>query len=174
MSDGSVEVTVAVSLQGLNEAVSARQPQRTQYLPPKVTQPPSRPAIPDGTTAYAPVVRAPQGSGYSGLLIDARGLGLKPAMSPRVFDQAGNETYGSSFVGREYAVQQGMVGYAKDMEKAAQNERVAGNPLVVKAVSVTGPAQTDIVISNEAAELVRQAARENNFLEKSRVMVVLD
>lgn len=175
MSDGSVEVTVAVSLQGLNDAMAARQPQRTQYLPPKITQPPPRPAIPDGAPTYAPTAqRAPQGPGYSGLLIDARGLGLKPAMSPRVFDQAGNETYGSSFVGREYAVQQGMVGYAKDMEKAAQNERVAGNPLVVKAVSVSGPAQTDIVISNEAAELIRQAARVNNFLEKSRVMVVLD
>lgn len=182
MSDGSVEVTVAVTLRGLNEAVAGRnQAARPPLQPAQAVRPapppPSRPAIPDGTPAYAPTPApraAQQTAGHSGLLVDARGLGLKPAMSPRIYDQAGNEVYGSSFVGREYAVQQGMVGYAKDVEKAAKNERVADNPLVVKAVSVSGPSKTDIVISNDAAELIRQAVRSNNFLEKSRVMVVLD
>ena len=182
MSDGSVEVAVAIGLRnGLSDAVAGRTPgAAAQAAPVALTPsakpsppPPSRPAIPDGAPALAPL--APRASGsFTGLLVDARGLGLRPAMSLRIFDEQGREVYGSSFVGRDYAIQQGMVGYAKELEKAARNERVADNPLVVKAVAVSGQAKTDLVINNDAAELVRQAVRSNNFLEKSRVMVVLD
>ena len=41
-------------------------------------------------------------------IIDAKGLNAKPAMSPKVVDENGQEVYGSAYVSREFAVQQGM------------------------------------------------------------------
>ncbi len=95
-------------------------------------------------------------------------------MSPRILDEQGQELYGAKYVSRDYALQQGMAGYAKDMDKAVMNPRVANNPLVVKAASVEGKARTDLVLSDQDARRLRAAADSQKFLEKARVMVVLD
>ncbi len=187
MSDGSVEVTVQVNLRGklsqtlLPQQASQQQtaaaappsPQQgpQQLQPVSVPPKPSRPAIPDGSeTSVAPRAFG----GVTGLVVDARGLGARPAMSPRILDEDGREVYGSSFVGREYAIQQGMAGYAKNPAQASASDRVAGNPLQVKARSVSGQAKTDIVVSNEDAERIRQVAANSEVLQQCRVMIVLD
>jgi hypothetical protein len=199
MSDGSVEVTVSVSLRGamsktllppeqLRGASMPSTPPKEKSGPERVdparTQPqrPARPAIP-GEGGVTPVRTTPQedfsfgatvGGGYSGLVVDARGLGARPAMSPRIVDEQGREVYGSSLVGREYAIQQGMAGYAKDLDKAQENDRVAGNPLLVKAKDLAGQAGSDLVVSNDDAERIRHAAAGSEFLKQCRVMIVLD
>lgn len=185
MSDGSVEVTVQVNMRGRIAQVVLPQPAPVAMAPtpapptqepgPSVLAPaspppaPSRPAIPDGSQ----VAVASFGK-HTGLVVDARGLGVRPAMSPRILDEEGREVYGSSFVGREYAIQQGMAGYAKSPEQAAQSDRVAGNPLRIKAKDVSGQAKTDIVVSNADAERIRSLASKGGVLEQCRVMIVLD
>jgi len=111
---------------------------------------------------------------YTGLIVDARGLGLRPAMAPAVLDERGEEVYGSRFVSREYAVDIGMAGYEKDINRARQNERVTNNPLIVKGVKASGPNKTDVVISSADAAKIHGAAANMNFLERCKVMVILD
>lgn len=177
MSDGSVEVTVGMTMRGgLSEVL----------LPPAAPEAPApAPAAPVVAPEPAPVAPAPApaappapiqavGGAKTGLIIDARGLGAKPAMSPRLLDENGVEVYGSAMVSREYAIQQGMVGYAKDPVRAAANPRVANSPLTVKAVSTEGKAKTNLVLSSSDADKIRALSQNENFLEKCRVMVVLD
>lgn len=116
---------------------------------------------------------APSGPVYTGLIIDARGLGLKPAMSPKVLDEKGAEVYGSAEVSREYALDVGIVGYSKDLDQARSNDRVTDNPLVIKAKAIKGAKGADVVLSQEDAESVRKAAENLSFLSKCRVMVIL-
>ena len=111
---------------------------------------------------------------YSGLIIDARGTEVTPAMSPKVYDPEGREVYGSAYVSREFAVSQGMVGYVKELERARESDRVQGNPAVVKAVRAEGPNRADVVISQEDADAIRAAAQQQTFLREARVMIVLD
>jgi len=110
----------------------------------------------------------------SGLIIDARGLGLRPAMAPKVVDEQGNEVYGSKFVSREYAVDIGMVGYEKDVNRAAKNERVASTPMVVKGLQASGPNKTDVVIGAADVAKIQSTAVNANFLQHCKVMFVLD
>ncbi len=125
--------------------------------------------------APAPMPSPSVGNGvFTGLIVDARGLGAKPALAPRILDENGNVVYGTQNVSREYALQIGVVGYEKDLNRARQNERVANNPLIVKAVRVEGPNRTDVVIRNADAERIRQMAQRLKFLEECRVMMVLD
>ncbi len=188
MSDGSVEVTVGMDLHGglsqellpggrgamavngplgpVDRSNSYDDQPVKGYRPPKM---PSRPALPENVQVVASM-----GGAYTGLIIDAQGLGVKPALSPRILDENGNEVYGSSKVDRQYAISQGMVGYAKSEESARQNPRVAPNPVTIKALRSAGRAGTDIVVDNESAELIRDLSKSQNFLEKCRVMVVLD
>ena len=92
----------------------------------------------------------------------------------KIVDEAGQEVYGSAFVSREYAVQQGMSGYGKTLEASKQNQRVADNPLTVRGLRTDGPGRSDIVISNADAAKLKNASEHLSFLKKCRVMIVVD
>ena len=172
MSDGTVEVTLRMPLYGgvlaqtIMPLAIAKQP-----APPEPA--PAAPA-PVVETPVAPVP-APAGPvAYTGMVVDARGVQARPAMSPRVFDEDGKEVYGSANVDREYAVQQGMSGYARDLNAAQSNQRVTANPITVKALRSSGASHSDLIISNADALQIRSAADNMTFMKKCRVMVVLD
>ncbi len=97
-----------------------------------------------------------------------------PAMAPRVVDENGNEIYGSRYVSRQYAVQQGMVGYDKDVNAARSNQRVTNNPLIIKALRATGNNKADLVVADADAQRIHGAAQTQNFLDKCRVIFIVD
>ena len=166
-SDGSIRVKLETALreiipQDLVLGISAG--------PPRLLEAPSSQPLRGGAPGGG---LNPQQS-YTGLVIDARGTGVVPALSPKVFDQQGREVYGSAFVSREFAISQGMVGYVKTVEAAVKTDRVAGNPAVIKAIEAKGANQSDLVISQKDADSLRAIAQTQKFLQESRVMVVLD
>jgi hypothetical protein len=108
------------------------------------------------------------------MVVDARGLGARPAMSPKIVDEAGAEVYGSMIVDKTFAVSQGISGYARDLTAAQGNQRVTNNPVTVKGVSAEGAGKADIKISNDDAGQIRSAAENLTFMKKCRVMIVLD
>jgi len=155
LSDGTVEVTVRMPMAGgLAEVIIPKALEK---------KPESTPPAPAGT-----------GDVYTGMVVDARGLQARPAMAPKVLDENGKEVYGSMNVDKEYAVQQGMSGYARDLTAAQSNPRVTNNPVSVKGIKTEGPGRADIVISNADADKIRGAADNMTFLKKCRVMIVLD
>lgn len=157
MSDGSVEVTMVMSLGGeFANVILPPPPVGTEF-----------PMPPPGT-------EMPTSQVYTGMVIDARGLGARPAMAPKIVDESGKEIYGSAMVNREFAVQQGMVGYAKDLSAAQGNNRVTDRPVTIKALQTSGAAKCDVVISDSDAAKLTSAAENLSFLQKCRVMVVLD
>ena len=99
---------------------------------------------------------------------------MRPAMAPKVLDEKGQEVYGSAFVSREFAVQQGMSGYARDLTAAQSNTRVTNNPLTVKGLRTEGSGRSDIVIRSADAASLRGASEHLSFLKKCRVMIVVD
>jgi hypothetical protein len=170
MSDGTVEVRLRMPLYGnLSQIVVPLAIEKRKAVPPPVPAAPA-PATP------APAVTAPPPApvAYTGLVIDARGIGARPAMSPRIYDEEGKEIYGSANVDREYAVQQGMSGYARDLTSAQSNQRVTANPVTVKALKTGGAGKSDLVISNADAGQIRASAENASFMKKCRVMIVLD
>ncbi|MBI4745545.1 MAG: LPP20 family lipoprotein [Deltaproteobacteria bacterium] len=152
LSDGGVEVIIEVPITGgLADTVYGN--------------------LTDLGSAAVPKAGSPV---YTGLIIDAKGTGARPAMSPKILDEDGKEVYGSAYVSREFAIKQGIVGYAKDVNAAKQNERVTANPIVVKGLKTTGSGGSDIVISNADAAGLRDVSKNLSFLEQTRVLVVVD
>jgi len=111
---------------------------------------------------------------FTGLVVDAKGLGVRPVMVPRILDENNQEVYGSAFVSREYAVQQGMSGYARNLKEILDNQRVADHPLVVKGLKTSGPGRSEIVISNADASKLRSTSESLYFMKKCRVIIVVD
>lgn len=186
MSSGDVDVDVEVPLTGV--LLDALLPQQFgggvlltggQLICPTCGQPwPAGMPVPQDVqliqSGVAGTSTMAAGAVYTGLVVDARGLGVRPAMAPRILDDRGEEIYGSKYVSREYAVDIGMAAYEKDIERARMNERVADNPLIVKGIKVSGPNKTDVVISSVDAMTVHNAAANMNFLQHCKVMLILD
>lgn len=161
MSDGTVEVTLEMNLKGGFAQL---------VLPEDIKQvEPIKASSSSSQSSPKPDTKA-----YTGLVVDARGLDAKPAMSPRVLDENGQEVYGAAFVSREYAVQQGMSGYSKNIDAAAKNQRVTANPIIVKAIKTEGPGKTDLIINNSEASSLRGAPENLSFLKQCRVIIVVD
>ena len=110
---------------------------------------------------------------YTGLIFDAQNLTFTPSGSVKILDEDGREVYGSAYVSKDWADKHGIVSYAKSLDQAKANQRVAGNPLVIKAVRVTGPNNKDLVISNEDARRVRDLAKHLNFLDAAKVVIIV-
>jgi hypothetical protein len=111
---------------------------------------------------------------YTGIVVDARGIQFSPAMAPVIVDEKTREVYGSAFVSREFAVQQGMAGYSRDIQTAGQDSRVSGNPLMVKGLGTLENSPSTIIISNADASKIKSASEHISFLKKCRVMIVAD
>lgn len=177
--DGGVEVTVGVSLtgelfdavvsKGFGRKVPTAEPAKPASPTPKAPEPapaPKAPAPPSPTVGAA--------EAYTGLLVDARGLGLRPALAPRLLDEQGKELYASEVLDRARAVEAGVAGYAKDMVAGSRQARVTDNPLIVKGIKASGDKATDIAIGSEGVNAIRQSEPASHFLQQGRVVVVYD
>jgi hypothetical protein len=178
--------------------VPEKKPEPIQPLePPTVKVPeakpePSKPVIPPPATVPekkpepvkpiepAPAVSAPEsgttpafkGGTATGVVVDGRGLGLRPALLPKIIDPQGQEIYVGQVVTRTNAVEQGVAGYAKDVNAAASNFRVTDNPAVIKGVRASGSTKTDIMVSQADAQMLRQLSSKGDFLQNCRVIIV--
>jgi hypothetical protein len=182
MSDMSVEVDVELPLTGelldrLLPKEIGKSALRLNSTPlcPCCAQPwpVGRPA-PEGLKLIVPTegFLTIKGSPFTGLIVDARELGLKPALLPKIFNEDGQEIYGTGYVLRQVALTNGLAAYRKDLGSAMKDARVVGAPLVVRALQSTGVLDADIVVSNNDALLIHAAAKSQNFLSQCKVVIV--
>ena len=166
MPDGAAEIVVEMSLYGgFAQLILPEDIRHIEAIQPVNAaadkQPPIENAFPDRSQA-------------GGLVIDARGLDINPAMVFTVFDEGGKPVYGSAYVSREYAVQWGMAAYIRRIPQGNTFTRVAPGPLVIKGLRAVGAGRTDIVISNADAIKLKGAVENLILLRQGRVAVVLD
>jgi hypothetical protein len=113
--------------------------------------------------------------GITGLVVDASGLGIKPAMSPKIIDENGVEVYGSiKNLDAKYAVKNGIADYVVTLFGAAESGRGGDNPIAIKALRAgTSENKCDIVISNDNASKIRAENEKSGFLKATRVVIIL-
>lgn len=99
---------------------------------------------------------------YTGLIVDCRGLGLQPVMSPVIKNVNGTKIYGHKNLDIDRIIREGMADYIDDMEYV---ERAGSHPLVVKAVSLenfnsnpvlTIPDSNRVLIENHATQFLKE------------------
>jgi hypothetical protein len=153
------------------------EPPKPAPAPAVQPQPARKPEPAPAPAAPAPVI-ADQGSVQfkggtaTGIVIDGRGLGLRPALLPKIVDPEGREIYVGQVVPRTNAVEQGVAGYARDVDAAANNFRVTDNPAVIRATRAAGAGRTDIMLAQADARQLRELSKDANFLQYCRVIIV--
>ncbi|MBT9543799.1 MAG: LPP20 family lipoprotein [Candidatus Sericytochromatia bacterium] len=178
LSDGSVEVDMRLGMYGANSLSSVIQPtfleeHKQEQIAPTPTRTPVPTPVKTPTIPDEPVVD--NGDSYTGLIIDCKGLGVAPGMSPMIMDSNGKEVYiGDRPIDPDMVVQIGIVGYLKTMSEARASSRVGKNPLVIRASSAGGKTKVDAVISSSQAQMLLQADSRKSFLAESKVVFIID
>ena len=111
---------------------------------------------------------------YTGLIIDARGLGFEPVLNPLIVSEQGHDIYSSVFISREFAVQNGVCKYLCSMDQALKDKRIGNHPLVFKGLRKEGKPTTAIVISISDYRLFEKTTERHAFLKECRVIIVQD
>jgi hypothetical protein len=110
----------------------------------------------------------------SGLIINARGLKMMPALAPKILDESGNVIYSSEFLAKGDLEERGVTSYFKEMDAAKKSKRVGANPLVLKALKLAQGTKTDVVLSNADAEKLKDPEANLKYLSEGRVILVVD
>lgn len=178
LSDGSKEVFYDLPLTGpilelLIPATGGGRPVTPMCCPLCKRPWPEELPVPPGITLLPDEEEEKLPIPYTGVIVDARGLGLSPALFPRLLNEAGEEIYGLGFVLRPYAVEKGMVSYVTSPHEAYNLGRVGMNPLRVSALRATGRNRTDLVIPDPEARRLH-SLRNLRLLERCQVVVIVD
>lgn len=156
LSDGSVEVDMVVKLYGDSGLTKILEPQKQKTTPP----PPK-------------VEPVPVSENYTGVIIDCRNLKLQPAMSPAILDKDGGEIYiGKLPIDPDKVINEGIVAYTSSMEQAKQSKRAGSNPLIIKAIKISGNFKSDVVIENKDAQTLLGANEKTKILDKANVVLL--
>ena len=113
---------------------------------------------------------------YTGVVINADGMGMAPTFSPVIYDTDGRAIYGVDNLQYDTVIEKGMVDYANDLNGARQDGRAGANPLVVDAVAVRGGQNStnkvNAIVSTEDANKILLANEATDMLEDTSVVFV--
>lgn len=164
-ADGGYEVTLEVPMFGVSNSLAGavmQKPAEKEAFPAVSSLAGSLASDP---TAYASATVQKEGN-YTGLIVDCRGLGLQPVMSPVIKNASLQPIYGYKNLDYDVVVAKGMAGYATDMSKAS---RAGARPLIVKAVRLDGH-NANPVLSNADADKVLVENAATHFLDQTNVV----
>ena len=143
-SDQGVEMDVEVPLSGIAQAV----------------------IDPGSAPPQTVVAKATEGR-YTGLLVDARGLGAQPVLAPRLLDGSGKVLYSAETMGAEARKDAVPARYFKSLEQATHAPALGGSPLLVKAQKAQG---SDLILADAEARALDQLS--SKALVEGRVAIV--
>lgn len=164
-ADGGYEVTLEVPMFGVSNSLAGavmQKPAEKEAFPAVSSLAGSLASDP---TAYASATVQKEGN-YTGLIVDCRGLGLQPVMSPVIKNASLQPIYGYKNLDYDLVVAKGMAGYVTDLSKAS---RAGARPLVVKAVRLDGH-NANPVLSNADADKVLVENAATHFLDQTNVV----
>jgi hypothetical protein len=174
-SDNGVEIDIEVPVAMLTDILD---PDATQLLAVPVTKPlENKPSETQGEGKPAEAKADLKGVGPvaskieegTGLVIDARGLKLMPALMPRLLDETGKPVYSVDSLSAEARKTTGVAAYVQSLEEARKSMKAGDKPLVVKATKANG---TDVLLPQDEAK--KLASSNPPFLAQGRVVIVLN
>lgn len=119
---------------------------------------------------------------YTGLVVDARGLGIARSMSPLIVDSEGNLLYTGADASHDIVIRQGIVSYMKDLEGALTHRRLAAHelypyrlPLVIQGIGkVDDGFDRGVIVRAHDADVVRRHLLRYDFLARYAVVFLVD
>ncbi len=179
-ADGAAEVTIEAALNGeggLSGIIlpPLSEPRITEVAEPlvKEEEKPIETAKDEGAAKQGEGSKEVSAS-YTGLVVDAKDLGIQPALNPKILTEEKEEVYGISSADPRYRTEMGLVEYHVVMETAKKDNRVTQAPYVIKAVKGLGANKSNVVIKTADAQKFQDTKESKDILEHCKVIIVLE
>jgi hypothetical protein len=156
-SDSGVQLEVEVPLGALTAVL----------VPPAATGAPAAETKPAETAKPAETKKDTKAK-HTGLVVDARKLGMTPVLAPRLLDASGQPLYGVASLSAEARKTTGVAGFFKSLEEARKSALVGAKPLVLEAAKREG---SDLQLGPDAAKAL--AGLDPSFLAEGRVAILI-
>lgn len=118
---------------------------------------------------------------YTGLIINAKGLGVERGMSPKVYDYEGNILFAGVEATGDQLINTGIVAYTRSIEEALSHPRLNVHeeyplrlPLIVDALDGRDLPRTGVVLGASDTRTIRKALQEYDFFGRFAVIIVVD
>jgi hypothetical protein len=111
---------------------------------------------------------------YSGLVLDCRGLGYTPVLTPRLIGQDGAEVWGVTGLNLALVKDKGLAAYAPTLNAALMSGRVGNVPLLVRPLGTAGPLRGDLVLRAEDITALHDAHAAESFLSTLSLVILID
>ena len=159
----SVSVSVNVNANVTPAPSLPTPPSIPAVTPPAAPTPvqPAAPAAPQSVASNAGAI-----GGFTGLVVDCRGLGLKPVMSPVIKNAEGQSIYGYKNLDYDKVIAEGMAAYTTNPDKIS---RAGSNPLVLKAVSLDNHNGNPVLSVADANRVLLENGK-SGFLDNLKVV----
>ena len=172
--DGSVEVTLSMELWGEKSLLSSLETPNKRF------------------PSSGPDDLGQNSLGYSGVIVDARGLALKPVVFPSMLDpekqpilsnNAKKQLKGQSRGGAQYFMRKesqvlsslwSIHPVVDKKGKGPSMNRVGPRPLTIKGLNTAGDFQADIIVSASDARKLREDKDLLKVLSEGRIIIVTD
>lgn len=170
-ADGGYYVKMRVPIYGVGESIAAA------IVPAIMPSTPQAFNTPNLQNLTPSTIQDVQYAQYSGVIVDASGLGLTETFSPVIYDINGRSIYGIENLQNDaLIIDEGMVSYSNSVNDATALQRAGNSPLIVKAVSVRGGNNSvnkvNAVISAQDADKILLANEKTHMLEDCAVVFV--
>ena len=193
LSDGSVEMTLRMPLYGAKQLSGALGAQRLMQKRLDQLQPYLHsgvalkqifaaahrnmfPELPLGPTRLASAqpgfmpIHLAQNTAYTGLVLDMCTLPIQPAMSPAVMGGEEQVYIGNFPIDPDQIINEGVLQYYNDFDRAITSPRVGAHPLVIEAWESSANG-VDVVVSPEDSKRISMADQSGQFLKNLKVVV---
>jgi hypothetical protein len=108
---------------------------------------------------------------YSSIIIDVRGLGIKPMLIPSIINESGLEVYNKNFINPDDAVKYNVVSYVYTEKDAIKHKKAGKRPLFCAALkNLNG----NPVISDSDIKKIFSHKKNIEYLKKCRVIFIID
>jgi len=108
---------------------------------------------------------------YSSIIIDVRGLSIKPMLIPAIINESGLEVYNKNFINPDDAIKHNVVSYVYTEKDAIKHKKAGKNPLFCVALkNMNG----NPVISDSDIKKMFSHKKNIEYLKKCRVIFIID
>ena len=171
--DGSYFVKLSVPMFGMSNSVAS-------IAIPEIPKPANPEPLPSVDVKKTEVpkeeVKQMKTAAFTGVIVDASGMGLEATFSPVILDTNGRGIYGMKNIDPDFAISKGMVEYSVNKDQAMANSRAGASPLVVKAVAVKGGKNSankvNVVVSTADGDRILLANESSGMLKNCAVVFV--
>lgn len=126
------------------------------------------PAAPAASSETDAGTKLEASADYTGLVVDARKLGMHPALAPRLLDARGQRLYGAASLSSEAWKSTGVAGFFPSLAEARKVSGVGDKPLVLEARKLEG---SDLQLGEDADKALAQLSPR--VLAEGRVAILI-